>query len=140
LLITGLIPSLLPARIFLRHTMIETANVLALMPAEVQGTEGRASMERPGRSGNLKRGRDKGDPPTRKLSAQKVTGFCLYYLTHGESVKAAALHMNIALTYAYEFFRKPAVQAKLEELRAALGEEVLQNAANSNDRYSPVSR
>ena len=82
-------------------------------------------MERRGRPENLKRGRDKGDPPTRKLSDQKVTGSCLYYLTHGESVKAAALHMNIALTYAYEFFRKPAVPAKLEELRITLGEEVL---------------
>src|ERR1035438_9649594 len=100
------------------------------MPAQVLSAEGRASMGRRGRPENLKRGRDKGDPPTRKLSDQKVTGFCMYYLTHNESVKAAALHMNIAATYAYEFFNKPAVQAKLEELRAALGEEVLQKAAN----------
>ena len=86
------------------------------MLSQVQSAEEIASMERSGRPENLKRGRDKGDPPTRKLSDQKVTGFCMYYLTHGESVKAAASHMNIAPTYVYEFFRKPAVQAKLEKL------------------------
>jgi hypothetical protein len=86
-------------------------------------------MGRPGRPENLKRGRDREDPPTRKVSDQKATDFCIYLLTHGESIKAAALHMNIAPTYAYEFFNKPVVQAKLKELRAALGDAVLQSAA-----------
>lgn len=86
---------------------------------------------RKGRSENLNRGRKKGDPPTRKLSEQKVTEFCLHFLTNGESIKGAALRMNISPTYMYEFFRRPQVQAKLRELRATLGEKVLQNAANS---------
>jgi hypothetical protein len=85
-------------------------------------------MARRGRPENLKRGRKKGDPPTRKLSEQKVTEFCLHYLTHGEALRATALHMGMALTYVYEFFQKPAVQDKLKELRARLDEEMLQKA------------
>jgi hypothetical protein len=42
-------------------------------------------MPRRGRPENLKRGREKGDPPTRTLSDQKVTDFCWSYLTNGES-------------------------------------------------------
>jgi hypothetical protein len=88
------------------------------------------TANRRGRPENLRKGRRKGDAPTRKLSEQKVQEFCLYFLTHGESVKAAALHMSIALTYVYEFFKKSAVQVKLQELRAALGDKMLQDAAN----------
>lgn len=87
-------------------------------------------MTRRGRPENLKRGRKKGDPPTRKLSEQKVTEFCLHFLTHGESLKATALHMGMALSYVYEFSKKPAVQNKLKELRARLDEEMLQKAAD----------
>ena len=83
-----------------------------------------------GRPENLKKGRKKGDPPTRKLLEQKVTDFCLYFLTHGESTKAAGLHVGLSPTYVYEFYKKPEVQAKLQELHAALGEKVLQEAAN----------
>jgi hypothetical protein len=43
-----------------------------------------------GRPENLKKGKKKGDPPSRKLPDQKVVEFCLYYLTHGESIKAAS--------------------------------------------------
>jgi hypothetical protein len=87
-------------------------------------------MARRGRPENLKRGREKGDPPTRKLSEQKVNDFCVYYLTHGESVKAAALHIGISETYMYQFFRRPEVQARLKELRASLGKKLLEKAAD----------
>jgi hypothetical protein len=48
---------------------------------------------------------------------------------HGESIKAAALHVKMSLTYAYEFFKKPVVQAKLRELRDKY-EQVIQETAN----------
>jgi hypothetical protein len=83
-----------------------------------------------GRPENLKKGKKKGDPPSRKMSEQKVRDFCLYYLTHGESIKAAGLYVGVSATYVYEFFRKSVVQAKLQELREELDAKTLENAVN----------
>jgi len=83
-----------------------------------------------GRPENLKKGKKKGDPPSRTISEQKVKDFCCYYLTHGESIKAAGLYVGLSLTYVYEFFRKPVVQAKLQELRKELDAKILENAVN----------
>jgi hypothetical protein len=79
-----------------------------------------------GRPENLKRGRTKVDPPTRKTSEQKITEFCWYYLTHGESIRAAGLHVGLSLSYIYEFFNKPEVRAKIVELPASLKAEMLE--------------
>jgi hypothetical protein len=88
------------------------------------------NLKAKGRPENLKKGKKKGDPPSRRLSDQKVVEFCLHYLTHGESIKAAGLHMKISPTYVYEFFYKPEVQAKLAELRNLLDGKMLEDAAN----------
>jgi hypothetical protein len=88
------------------------------------------TKSRRGSTENLKRGRKKGDSPTRKLSETKVTEFCLYFLTHGESIKSTAGHVNISLTYAYEFFRKSEVQTKLRELRLSMGKKMIDDAVN----------
>jgi len=89
------------------------------------------NRRRKGRPENLKKGIKKGDPPSRKMSEQKVKDFCLYYLTHGESIKAAGLQLGISPTYVYEFFYKPQVQAKLEELRKLLDAKMLEDATNN---------
>jgi hypothetical protein len=81
---------------------------------------------RRGRAENLKRGKKKGDAPSRKLSEQKVKQFCLYFLTNGESIKAAGLHIGLSPTYIYEFYKKPEVQTKLLELRNHLDEKTLE--------------
>jgi hypothetical protein len=83
-------------------------------------------VARRGRPENLRKGRKKGDPPTRKLPEQKVKEFCLYFLTHGESIKAAGLYVGLSPTYIYEFYKKPEVQAKLLELRNHLDEKTLE--------------
>jgi hypothetical protein len=83
---------------------------------------------RKGHPENLRKGKKKGDPPSRRLSEQKVKDFCLFYLTHGESIKAAGLHVGLSLTYVYEFFSKPPVQTKLREMRAQLDAKVLEAA------------
>jgi hypothetical protein len=83
-------------------------------------------VSRRGRPENLQKGRKKGSPPTRKLPKQKVEEFCLYFLTHGESVKGTGLHVGLSPTYVYEFYKKPEVQAKLLELRSYLDEKTLE--------------
>src|SRR5438067_349797 len=85
---------------------------------------------RRGRQENLRKGKKKGELPSRKLSEQKVKEFCCYYLMHGESIKAAAVYVGLSPTYAYEFFKKPVVQAILEKLRAELDAKLLDAAAN----------
>ena len=57
--------------------------------------------------------------------------FCLYYLTHGESIKAAGVSLGLSPTYVYEFFKKPVVQAALEKLRAQLDAKILEDAAKT---------
>src|SRR3954464_9333894 len=86
------------------------------------------NAKRKGRPENLKRGKRKGDPPSRKLSEQKVREFCLYYLTHGESIKSAGVHSGLSPTYVYEFFRKPVVQVMLQKVRDELDVKLLDDA------------
>src|SRR5581483_759679 len=84
---------------------------------------------RRGRPENLRKGKNTGEPPSRKLSEQKVKDFCWHYLTHGESIKGAGLHIGLSPTYVYEFFKKPAVQKTLEKLRNELDTKLLDEAA-----------
>jgi hypothetical protein len=50
----------------------------------------------------------------------------LHFLTHGESIKAAGLHVGLSPTYVYEFYKKPEVQKKLLELRSHLDQKILE--------------
>jgi hypothetical protein len=93
------------------------------------GTQAELLVKRTGRPENLKKGKRPGEPPSRKLSEQKVKDFCLYYLTHSESTKAAGLSVGLSPTYVYEFFKKPLVQAMLEKLRSELDAKLLDEAA-----------
>jgi hypothetical protein len=96
------------------------------MSAKFNCVDSSQNGSRRGRPENLKLGKRKGDAPSRKLSEQKVKDFCLYFLTHGESIKAAGLHIGLSQTYVYEFYKKPEVQAKLLELRSHLDQKILE--------------
>jgi hypothetical protein len=99
---------------------------LCEMSAKFNCVDSSQNGSRRGRPENLQRGKRKGDAPSRKLSEQKVKQFCLYFLTHGESIKAAGLYVGLSPTYIYEFYKKRAVQAKLLELRNRLDEKTLE--------------
>jgi hypothetical protein len=60
-----------------------------------------------------------------------VKDFCLYYLTHGESVKSAGLSVALSPTYVYEFFKKPVVQLTLQKVREELDTRLLEDAAKT---------
>src|SRR4051812_14981390 len=91
-------------------------------------TWAKPNTKRKGRTENLKKGKKKGEPPSRKLSEHKAREFCLYYLTHGESIKSACLQIGLSQTYVYEFFKKPMVQLTLQKLREQLDTKLLEDA------------